>query len=327
MNYFYLTFLIVSISSYSLFANNKIEKYYYLVNKAELQIVNMKYDNALNIYNKAFFLKKVNYKDLYNAFLCAYYTNDTFYSIKYNTELAKNGLQKLFFQDSMFNYQFYLLIYKNYDSIYNHFDNYRYKYSQLESAYKTDQLVRNIDTFQQYTILKADSINLNIIYYFIKKYGISVFQKLGMWNSLNGPLINNDAFFLVMWHNSFTNHPIQYKLDKLLKKAVEKGFLDPAIYLTLNFGRTNKLMSENECKEDIYFTKIWGYEKLDKVKINEINLIRNEIYLESIEDYKIKYDYQSIHHERFGVTKKNMFCIVNSFLIVDQVLIDSGYFK
>jgi len=80
-----------------------LKLYYSLVNKAEIAIIHDRPDEAMTFYEQAFNKKERPFAtDIYNAAVCALKSNNNKKALEYCTSLAKRGVGKRFFEQSLF---------------------------------------------------------------------------------------------------------------------------------------------------------------------------------------------------------------------------------
>jgi len=253
-----------------------IRKYYELINKAELAIIDSAFQDCSMFYKEAFKLKEANGKDLTNAFIASLILDDTADAIIYVDALAYLGLEK--------NYLEYcakkvskesLLVYatKNYESIYKNglaFNNKSIHLNRiLDSLFNNDQAIRKTKNKAAYS--KVDSANLQCTYDLIKQYGFPSRQKIGFSGNGGSPDFPPPYWYFV-WHA----RPNTTVIDSFLYQAVLEGKFRPDLYAELIAQRND------------YYHMILENELITSEEKQEIDLRRKEIYLESLEDYRRK---------------------------------------
>ena len=83
-------------------ANDQIEKYYSLVNRAEISITESKFKDALHFYEEASKIKTLFSYDAHNALLCAIETNNVKKAISYAKLLLQKGVPVPYFYQQKF---------------------------------------------------------------------------------------------------------------------------------------------------------------------------------------------------------------------------------
>jgi hypothetical protein len=292
IRYYTLLFLLLPLRSQAKTDRIKVKEYYKYINCAELAIIDSNYEAAGNYYHTAFTFKYPNGKDLYNAFLIAYYRTDSLSAKKYFNELAYKGMSKSTFLDTLANYPFYHFISAQYDSCY--YAGSKSKMALLGAIlidiFKSDQLVRqksleNPEGLDEDDIRKmeiTDSLNVARLKKYILTYGFPSFEQKGFWDGssvgMEGPL------WYVLWHN----RPYATTIDSLAKEAVLDGSFRPDDWGSI-------IMARLDADSYNYHMKLWKPLPSEK-EVSAINKSRSTIYLEALEDY----------HKKFDATQKNV---------------------
>jgi hypothetical protein len=320
----YFLFIPLILIFFNGFSSNKrcdVKKYYYFINLAELNIIDSNYIDAKNNYKIAFNNKYPNGKDLYNAFLVDYYLKDTLGTKEYINKLAKSGMQKNYFADSISDEMYYKLIFKDYDSIYS----LGYQNRNVEginfwdSILIKDQIIRN-ENINPFDMKKADTEIKFSVLKFLKENDVS-FEKIGFWTQNSSPDNQLYPLFLQCWHNKLEDD----ELDDVYLKLCLKGDLNIIDLLAVYFG--GSIYNINPQNTNKYLLNIWNFDSLSSDKINSINELRKSIFIENLIDYKKKFYYQLKHQPRFSPIERNMFIFFNPFQIPDETLLGSKMYK
>lgn len=316
------------------YSRKAVKQYYEYINKAEMAIVYNRLDSANIYYNKAFDFKYPNGKDLYNAFLAAFYIADYRIARKYANELAYKGMAKSYIKDSLLNPELYHYVLSQYDSFQNigrHSKMYDLA-QKLRTIFNEDQAARkDIDeskkaevqreVFQQ--VAKADSINIERLKRYIDTFGFPSFEQKGFWltSAPNSP----GVLWLVLWH--FRPNPTT--LDSLVHNAVLEGRFPPVDWATIISCRKN-------ARDYGYNMDIWRKNSYSVDELNRINKSRAAIYLDPIEDYKMKWviareierrsntEYNPNLYDK-GISGRYQFIFLNAWLLPSKALVKSGF--
>lgn len=332
-NYLFLFGIITSSFLHAQTKNAQIKAYYYCIQKAEMNIVYHRYEDAGQFYRKAFELKYPNDKDLYNAFLISYYTHDSAKAVQYANELAYKGLSKTYFLDSVFDYGFYKYVYIGYDSCFQKgkenpvFQKWSRLLTQLIAD---DQKVRGAisnesDTMGFIKMGMIDSANRIKLKEYIMADGFPDFDRVGFWGG-SDPFINPNIVFFLAWHNRY----IASSLDSLIEEAVQNGDFRPDEWATILSERENDSISK-------YHMEIWHDKRPPSVKdIKQINKDRASLYLEDYDSYKRNWTFAKENYNRSRTdynpnlyppneSVREQFIFYNPFLLPSDRLIEIGF--
>ncbi len=228
---------LIEISINAVNAQVDYTKFYHnLINQAEIKIVEDEYNEALDLYLKAF--KAVPHafvKDYYNATVCAIKIQKFDTSFVLMDSLVIKGVNKSIFTTfSIFNalknkpqWQAFLL---NFEKSHQLFLN--KKNVQLERILKgiqySDQEFRaKPNSYQEYsdTIKKIDKNNVRLLKNLIEKYGFPNENLIGREN----PMEDNIPSFIVFFHQcqKMSQNTEDYDFTSIQIEAVKKGELDP----------------------------------------------------------------------------------------------------
>lgn len=283
-----------------------VKSYYEFINKAELAIIDSQYNIAEGCYQKAFELKYPNDKDLSNAFLVSYALRNTKRAKKYIDDLCYKGWNAGYVKDimSLPDTAFFNTISKNCDSFCKagkSKDIYE-KVSILYSIFKEDQRVRKDDFTDTLEAIKVDNENMEHLGQYIDKYGFPSFEQKGWW--LTPEACFNDAYYstwIVIWHErELTRTP----LDKKIEAAVLAGDFRPDYWEAAQLYRPDAVKRYHMRLSD-------ADSSLTTAEIAEINKNRASIYLESLQDFRKKYDAQ----KRLAGNSPYPFIFLNSFMV------------
>jgi hypothetical protein len=318
-----LLLLVLLFVANKLYCQNNVASYYRYINAAELSVCSGDYLCAKTNYKLAFKCKYPNGKDLYNSFLCSYFTYDTTRAIKQANLLASHGLAKDFFIDTFFAPKFYSLVYKNYDS--------SYEMGMLNHDAKLIQKIDSLQILDQH--LRKIEIKLNdaiegdkqIVKKFINLLDDAEwpsFEQTGFWPKLSSPLTENFPFFLVMLHNRFDT---LYPYDKYAQIAITQGRLRPGLFAGIVLCR--RLVKCKNYDSPKLGTNIWNLSQFSNIDIELINEQRERLFMETLADYEIKYKYQSIYNKDWGMDPlKSSFIFVTSWLIPSIDVLRNGLY-
>ena len=278
------------------------KSYYNLVNQAEIKIIEDNYNEAVDLYLKAFKTVPNGFvRDYYNATVCAIKIakyDTTFFLLD---SLVTKGVGKSIFTTySVFNplkkkpkWQLFL---SNFDKNRQVFLN--KKNVELERILKgiqySDQEFRaKPNSYQEYTdtIKKIDKNNVRILKQLIEKYGFPNERLIGREN----PKEDNIPSFIVFFHQcqKMSENREDYDFTSIQIEAVKKGELDPhflAKWLTLQAKPENNLggwgicqiNSPNGKKSSFVVVKTTPQQKED---INKKRLVYG---LETLEEFNKK---------------------------------------
>ena len=282
-----------------------MQAYYKVINEAELSIVNGDYGRALIFYQHVLPNSQKSFiKDFYNAALCAILIKNNKLALRYTKELLQKGLPI----DSIETNKYFqpILAFAEWEKIKNQYSLIREKYDShinkplrdtLHMLFKRDQYFRRINgSYKVYgdTIHKIDVENDRILKVIIKRYGYPNESLIGIDNDIN--LVK--GFEFVIWHQTTLNHISDYQ--EILREAVKKGNVLPSraaeiienhigqeIYYIHFFYRC---ACDNGCSDSLTSAiknKLF-FSSIPLAKKNQFNKVRQEIYLESLDDYNKK---------------------------------------
>lgn len=277
------------------------KKYYPFINQAELQIIDDKYDDALELYCKAFkSVPRCFSKDYYNAAVCAVKAMKYDTAFQFLDSLVVKGTEKSFFNNcSAFQplkkerkWQIFLA---NFDK------NHQIALNRQNSTF--EKLLKGLDFSDQEfraknrgselyrdTINKIDKHNVKILNMLIEKYGFPNEHLIGRKN----PIEEDLPGFTVFLHQSQKMGKNQEDFDftNIQIEAVKKGELDPHVYAVwASFqGKSKKNLGDATTMQLSFGDKKtpFGIPKYTPEQKKLMNTERIELGLESLEDYSRK---------------------------------------
>ena len=314
-----LAILFLGFITHQTFAQeiNYLKVYHPIINDAEILVVNGKYKDALDQYQKSFAAVPRGFmKDYFNAAVCATYLGDATNTYKYLLEVAGKGISL----DFVKNETAFMGIqqdpnWRNFEKEYlekkRTFDlkiNKSLK-DKLAKIVERDQWfrVRNTETFAD-TIVKVDKQNATELDYLLARYGFPSEDMIGCGES-GMPVIQYPFYSVIRRQTpeyqtiNFSNH---------LMNAARTGKISPHtathIMATINgndvfFARhVFKILTDESLKMQgkPFATKLnkWVFRQIDKVDEQRINELRLQNGMESLADYRKKILF-SINDNRF----------------------------
>lgn len=274
-------------------------KYYYLVNKAELLIIDGNYKAANRTYNVAFKqVEKPFARDYWNALICSNKINTKRKSFRLIKKLALKGFEiKNFNTESFANFKnkrLWKKVEKKYDKwldLHNRAIDTDLK-EKMYSLQYSDQNIRYRYEIYKDSIRKVDS--------FIIKELIEIFDKKGIIDE-NDIGINNPNTYLP--HYTLIRHHVLSYLMPRLGESLEKAVLDG------RFSRKFYAMNFSTDMDGIIFGKNYGNMAIVKIdgllyhidyskeELEIINKNRESIGLESYNEYVKKVDFAQENRE------------------------------
>ena len=218
----FIAFFVCIVQTLLSQSKNKIEKYYQLTNKAELEICSNHFSEAYELYKKAFDnLSQPFTHDLYNAFICSYLLNKPVY--KYYKNIRERGVSKNFFAGNQ------LLNAKTIDSL-EQLNKIRPTYDKqyrdsVQQMAKRDQQFRIIRvTPKQYddTIRKIDEENGKALLSIVQRRGFPSEDMIGN-DSMN---ITAPIYQGLMFHHVKGARFQSVNFSSILSTAIKLGKLD-----------------------------------------------------------------------------------------------------
>lgn len=280
----------LALYSCSLLAQNvdqdKVKQYYKLINNAELLLSQKQYHYAKEQFALAFSSKFPNDKDLYNAFLTAYYTKDSLLTRAYMNQLAYMGLSKSYFSDSIFAPNLYNYALAQFDSCFNAglVNQKSPMWSVLIADFDPLQISRKelVDDYGQIITERniLDSIKVEKLIQYFSLYGFPSFERVGFRGQLSS--LNND--WLLYFVISLEQTSQKTKILNHLLKPLLNGELRPDIYAAIQTTASNTTFS----KDEFGLGHRWYTKPPNEDELQEINKRRAEILLEPYSDFEQK---------------------------------------
>lgn len=299
MSFIYLFFVSLSIPLNAQ-KNRILKEYYDLINQAELSIVGDDLESARKYYDQAFKTPYGFPKDIYNALRVSFNLQDTSESISYFNELAHHGL-KLEYFSSGFNLaydsvvsDFYKFISSSHDRIYS-----------IVTQTQMAELAKRVDAFKDQdqncrrgadTLIPLDIcdslLQLDILG-FIDSFGFPGYETIGIMERDRYQPFMEGAFDLMMFHQRGVP---DNEFLKRMWEAVEVGELDARAYALRYF-----------CVPCDYYHINIPIDPITESDLQICNKKRSKIYLEPLEDY-----YKKIEFQR-AAKKKTEYVLVGTF--------------
>ncbi|TAE73322.1 MAG: hypothetical protein EAZ85_07345 [Bacteroidetes bacterium] len=197
---------------------NFITDYYPFTNKAEIYITKGEFENALEMYQKAFKNNTIGFSNDYeNALHCALKIDKINIALEYAKQIATKGFDLNHFKkykcfEKLINSKEWIDFEKNYDKYYLKNAN-KFLIDTLTKMANLDQEYR-IKNYPVEEVQKIDSTNISNLISIFKKYGYPSEDIIG----------NQHLFSVILRHhyktNNLRNRPF---LDSLLFEAIKDG--------------------------------------------------------------------------------------------------------
>lgn len=229
MKHFYIFIIFLSALSCNQPQEIDIPRYYELVKDAEMKIVNEKYKDAVNLYQKAFpLIEKPFGKDVFNAALASQYaglieSRNQFLQVIINNSENTEKTKSVFIGSYLDEKEWNGLIEQkviDYDPV---------KRAEFEGILKKDQLHRpHYDEFDS-IIEVIEKANMQQIISYSEAYGFPSQIKLGYTEELYF-----QDHHIVLLHNARRRAQDKsvMNLKNMMRSAVDEGRLDPETALT-----------------------------------------------------------------------------------------------
>jgi hypothetical protein len=277
------------------------KKYYPFINQAELQIIDDKYDDALELYCKAFkSVSRCFSKDYYNATVCAVKAMKYDTAFQFLDSLVVKGTEKSFFNNcSAFQP---LKKERKWQIFLAHFDkNHQIALNRQNSTF--EKLLKGLDFSDQEfraknrgselyrdTINKIDKHNVKILNMLIEKYGFPSEHLIGRKNPIEEELPGFNVFLNQSLKMSKNKEDFDYTNIQI--EAIKKGELDPhdyAVWVSFQ-GKSEKYLGDATILQLSFGGKKspFGISKYTLEQKRWMNTKRIELGLESIEEYSRK---------------------------------------
>ena len=283
--------LLVIFSNNCLSQEKKIA-YYDQINYAEANILDSNYVKAAMHYDSAFFAQPKPFaKDYWNALVCSIKNNDNQKAFAFTQKLILKGFDLTHFQQPVFEN---FLKTKEWKSITENYDNLHRQYlkginvrlkTTIDSLFALDQGLRNSCGMEKCRteILKIDSSNYVKLFEVIKRYGFPDENDLGT----NNTKLRLPHFFLFYHYIQANTGAVVYPI--LFNAMITHKF--PPRYFAFCFNRGE--MGDRRGKDLGLNLAIEIDDKTYFPKKNaaKININREELGLDSFEDYARKHEY------------------------------------
>ncbi|MCC7050251.1 MAG: hypothetical protein IT239_00525 [Bacteroidia bacterium] len=294
--------IIVTLFTINLYAqmSDSLIKYYYHVNKAELNIVDSLYTEALSNYKKAFsFFKTPFSKDLINVSNCCVRTKNYKKCYVFVSILTKRGISINYFQKRKDYFDFFnskegkQLVTECGNISYSYNPLYRYKIDSL--CYQDQHFRKKEGSYSLYldTITKIDKSNVECLNKLISVWGFPSESKIGVSEkSLSAPVYD-----IIIIHQRSASLTRNFDFTAMLQDAAEKGEIEAHqaaelidqssgknIYGTTSFGLYKMALDSNLINSYKGYknrSDKWGYIPLKPEDEAIINESRKKIGLES----------------------------------------------
>jgi len=252
MKHYYIYILLLTTISCNQPQEINIPRYYELVKAAEMQIVNEKYVDAVNLYQEAFpLIEKPFGKDVFNAALASQLTNmheerDQYLQIIINNSENAEKTKSVFVGSFLDNKEWNSLIEQkviDYDPV---------KRAEFKGILKKDQLYRpHYDEFDSIIEVNEKS-NLQQINSYSETYGFPSQVKLGYPDDLL-----SQGHHIVLLHTAQRRAKDKsvMNLKTVMRNAVDAGKIDPEAALQFIFHQKD----ESDSVHYMHLSQYWVY--------------------------------------------------------------------
>lgn len=257
--------LLLLVPAYSLRASpGPGLQYAALKNKAELCILDTNYTGALHYYRAAFACHAAAQRDLYNAFITAYYCGDSAMAKAYYNEMVALGqtaqrLSTLRFGRLHRKEPLYRWLERDYEALHTRaLGSPAAAYAAvMDSVFDADQAVRvnyqHLSPEEIKVMIARDSVNITFLKNLIASHGFPGYRQTGLFDrATEGWVHGNSAIFFLLWHS----RNLSTQLDTEMIAAVHAGDLPPEDYALIMDSRTH---------ENRYGSRPPGYNMQDEV--------------------------------------------------------------
>ena len=306
-----IVFIVCCLCANLLYSQD-INTYRGIVNKAELQITDNRFDSALIYYRKAFAKTKfVLSKEYYNATLCAIKTGNKEEAKRYVAQLCYKGFLTITDTSTKYN-----LLHLVGNDLYNEFKKYTdtikttdYTNPQLKNV--LDTMIQDDQRFRKRSgrgvdymkgpyakiISLIDSINAYHLLAIIKKDGIPDEFQIGIQNDGRGNINYNNSWYIVLIHQGYGSLTRIIDFSEYILNAIKNEKLPPHTMLNayeringgINdsiFGSPRILRVKNKEGKFKYF-----YIKEDSLSVIRHDEIRKQYNLEKAAESRKKLIY------------------------------------
>lgn len=306
-----LSFLVLTLSAFSIANASSWQEYYELKNKAELEICKSNYKQALSLYKKAFQIKDAipwDY-DIVNAFNLAMETGDQIYAREQLLKLidrrySPKSLNKLLnsYQQNEWRFINEILVANPVDTVsYNPICAEIEKLFLKEDDYKHYLNSRNKGGFGD-DLDKVDSLDIETAYALRKLLKNGLLSESEIRNYDGVVDVNGMVLTMIYNYNKGVRQRKQVApiFDTLLAEGLTRFSISPANFVQ-NTGESKSFEIENKRVElplsffVAEYLERWYLPKINKEKLNNVNEMRRAVGLCSIEDLLTKIEYQNRH--------------------------------
>ncbi|RAU81504.1 hypothetical protein [Pontibacter arcticus] len=327
---FILCLLISSAISVAVAAPDYVKVYHPVINRAELQIMDKNYAEALASYQEAFAAVPDAFaRDYYNATVCALLANNEKQTFAYLQALAQKGVSLDYLKrqpvfDSLEQtkpWRKFERKYSKYHRVYKRKANLDLR-ADLDELYARDQYFRQAEGgLRVYgdTLRKIEADNVKKLLSWVDKYGYPGEALIGVADTLE----QLPRFSIVMQRQTKASRG--YDFTPVLRKAVHEGRLAPQVAAYLMDVRegdskykSRALVKVNctnpeECEKDKKLRAAKGYlvEKMSKKELKQVDEERAQLGLETLSEYRDKIRF-NLKDNRFKLS--NNWAVANYFV-------------
>lgn len=302
--------LILSVLFNSTLASQSIEKYYQLINKAELKIINDSIPSAIEDYKIAFnSFEKPFSKDIHNALICSIKNGDNNLASELVKRLISLGCDLEFFRtnnnlDDYIKTKYWFEVVSLYPSL-------RKQYyskinldlrSKIESFLCRDQFWRHQDP--NYTVLKDSTFledeNLMEELHKIFESGYPDEYDVGLFFRNNKSIDHFNTIPVILLHNytSYEKYKIGIDLTDKLLEYVHSGELNNGLFAYLHDRSGDFMLNFGYASTSIFKVRGKFYKDQSSIEVlKKRNLNRKTIWMDQLEDFYRKFIFQQNNSE------------------------------
>lgn len=286
-----LAFLLCIVKNGHSISRDSLRNYYEYKYEAELAIMDADYRHAVKTYKNAYQYKTPNSSDLYNSFKTAYLCNDSamakaWYELEILHGWNRNKFETNLWGETIKNDGLYQWINTNYDSLHQvaQRSNMPVVAKVMDSILAADQKPRDFNKITEQVmqqILHVDSMNVAFLKNYMEQNGYPGFDEVGIFEEFNIP----STIWFVMLHTRYTSKA----LNKPCLQAVLEGKLPPGEYASI---------IDLQGEKPIYYqASKWAGKQIGPVRLLPkdkvaINKLRAELFLEPLDEYRLKLVFQ-----------------------------------
>jgi hypothetical protein len=317
-------FILVAFLCQASFANSQLidyRNYYETINRAELKLIESHYNDAIAIYDSAFSIVARPFgKDFHNAALCSIILGNNEKAFVYLDKLMGKGLTIEYFNKEIFDplhksmewTDFTKKYDAKHDGIMKSFDLKLRK--ELENMQKRDQdldwlrmsnISHNTDSFAICVYRNMEKINEiiitkgfpdeNILGVIMLPHGSPLWLPIMHYVQVQGVVLSVERKVLI--NKGAPSYKIEevgvdykkYDLTAILMKASIEGKFPPHSFA--NIEEQKYIPVKYGCRIYIEVNGNRAYVNYSNVEAHKIDSIRNNIGLESLSDYRKKFDF------------------------------------